>query len=175
METKVITPTQIPPYLYHFTPHKNVPSILATGLRPARDRLGNPPAVWLNSEPVLLVGQTLLEVTTDGLDPKKFLVFADHPDGPFIYKGTIPPRNIKVYGRGPSRSLASKANLMTKEIVGSLPPTMSKPTKLREVVKQLHTKLTPQEWKKIEPNLPYILTTQGGMSKEDAELFIKNL
>jgi len=92
---ETVIPRSLPDVLYHFTLSQNVSSIMHSGLKPSRDRLGNPPAVWMNTDPVALAGRTLLEVRTAGLDRKKFVVFKDHPDGPFIYSGTVPPGNIQ--------------------------------------------------------------------------------
>ena len=93
--SRTVTPRKVPELLYHFTDPRNVPAILRTGLKPFSDGLGNPPAVWLNCEPVEVMGQTMLEVRTGNLDRRKFLVFKDHPDSPIIYMGAIPASNIQ--------------------------------------------------------------------------------
>jgi len=90
------SPAEIPEYLYHFTPRRNLDSILRSGLVPSRDEGGNKPYVWTTIEPYPIKDdKAVIKISTRGLDPRKFRVFEDHRDT-FLYGGKIPAGNLKV-------------------------------------------------------------------------------
>lgn len=87
--------TKIPDKLYHFTRPSNVISITSKGLVPSRDRLGNRPLVWLNTEPQEVRGQALLAISTTRLDKGKFR----RAGKGIVYSGSIPSKCISIVGQ----------------------------------------------------------------------------
>lgn len=84
-----------PKTIYHFTRAGNVRSILRQGLKPSRDRLGNPPLVWTTRQPQFVGRRVTLEISTEGLDKRRLSQVGKG----IVYSSRIPPGNIKVLDR----------------------------------------------------------------------------